>query len=91
MQELGDLIIHKNGAYLPVGGWNRVKVSNDGNGNTANVTTTSIISRDAGVTAGTYTYDLRGNRYDGSYSIKVGGDCNTQVNCAEMTIIVTFR
>jgi hypothetical protein len=87
---LGDLIVYKNGAFLPVGGWNRVKVNNR-DGTSTDMATTSIISRDAGVTAGTYTYDLRGNRYAGSFAITVGGDCSTQVNCAEMTIIVTFR
>jgi hypothetical protein len=86
---VGDLIVYKNGAYL-LGGWNRVKVNNR-DGTITDMATTSIISRDAGVTAGTYTYDLRGNRFAGTYDITVGGNCSNEVDCAQMTIIVTFR
>jgi hypothetical protein len=87
---VADLIIYRNGSFLPTGGWNRVKLYNNGGG-TTDQTSTSINSRDSGIGAGTYTYDLRGNRFSGTFGITVGGNCATQVNCGEMTIMVTFR
>ncbi|MEW6773583.1 MAG: hypothetical protein AB1304_06265 [Bacteroidota bacterium] len=84
-----DLIIYKDGGILTIGGWDRVKLNNR-DGSITDMQIMSIISRDSGVT-GTHTYDLRGNRYAGNQAIRVGGDCATQVNCAEMTIIVTYR
>lgn len=87
---VADVIIYKNGTFLPVGGWNRIKLNNR-DGTTTDMNTTSLICIDRNVTAGTYTYDLRGNRFSGNQGVSVGGDCTAEVNCAEMTIEVVFK
>lgn len=69
---VADVIIFKNGTFLPVGGWNRIKLNNR-DGTIADMNTTSLICIDRNVTAGTYTYDLRGNRYSGNQGVSVGG------------------
>lgn len=90
----GDLILYKNNAQALLGaGWNRIKLTNTGTNSSsgADMNTTSIIARDVNLAAGAYTYDLRGNRYSGSWSITVGGNCATQVNCAQLKLVVTYR
>jgi hypothetical protein len=87
---VADLIIYKNGTFIPFGGWNRVKLNN-GDGTSTDMANFAFVCADLGVTAGTYTYELRGNRFNGNQGVSIGADCATQVNCAEMTIVVKFR
>lgn len=87
---LADLMVYKNGAtFLGGGAWSRIRLANNTGG--ADMKTTSIMCRDVGVPSGTYTYDLRGNRFSGSWAITVGGNCATQVNCAQLKIVVNYK
>ena len=82
-----DAVIYVDGAFLPVGGWNRQTTVNHGTGNSL-----SVISVQASftLTAGTHTVDLRTFRNAGNSAVTIGGNATTSVNPGEMTLIVTY-
>jgi hypothetical protein len=87
---LADLMVYKNGAtFLGGGAWSRIRLANNTGG--ADMKTTSIMCRDVNLPSGTYTYDLRGNRFSGSWAITVGGNCASQVNCAQLKVVVNYK
>lgn len=86
---VADLIVYRNGNFIPVGGWNRRKLDN-AVGTVADIDALVIIARET-LPAGTYTYELRGNRTNGNVAISVGGNCNIEVNCAELKLAVRYR
>lgn len=86
---IADLIIYRNGVFIPIGGWNRRKLHN-GAGTITDIDVIMIVARET-LNPGTYTYDLRGNRYSGNQAVAVGGDCAAATNCSELKIAVRYR
>ncbi|MEN2992655.1 MAG: hypothetical protein ABDH91_03785 [Bacteroidia bacterium] len=86
---VADLIIYRNGNYIPIGGWNRRKLHN-GDGAVTDMDALVVIARET-LSPGTYTYDVRGNRFSGNQAIVMGGNCETEVNCGELKIAVRYR
>jgi hypothetical protein len=82
-----DIAIFRNGAFLPVGGFNRITL--DGY-NINEFKTTSFFTMET-LGAGTYTYDIRGRRNGGTQAVNIGGNCSTDTNCGEIVIMVKFR
>jgi hypothetical protein len=85
-----DVAVFRNGNWLTLGGYNRGKLNNR-DGSTTDMYPLVIIARDANVPAGTYTYDVRGRRNNGSYRVVISGDCAPQVNCGELKLAVRYR
>ena len=83
-----DVTVYRNGAFIPVGGWNRIETLNGNNQNAFNGT--SINTKET-LTAGTYTYEVWDRRFGGNVSVDIGGNCTTDVNCGEMTVIVNYK
>ncbi len=87
---LVDVAVYRNGNWLTLGGYNRGKLNNR-DGLFVDIYPLVIIARDANVPAGTYTYDVRGRRNGGSFSVIIGGDCAPHVNCGELKLAVRYR
>lgn len=87
---VADIVVFRNGNWLSVGGYNRVKLHN-GAGILTDMDAVVVIARDQITTPGTYTYDLRGRRNSGNFNIIIGGDCVTAVNCGELKLAVRYR
>jgi len=85
-----DVAVFRNGSYLALGGYNRGKLNNR-DGNLVDMYPLVIIARDVNVSAGTYTYDVRGSRNGGSYRVLISGNCATMVNCGELKLAVRYR
>lgn len=83
-----DVIIYLNGAFLPVGGWNRCETLN---GNNQNAFEVIPISATFTVGAGTHTIDIRTARFGGNINCDIGGNCATDTNCGEATIFVNYQ
>jgi hypothetical protein len=81
-----DMIIYLDGAFLPVGGWNRFQVTNPSTTNSFN---TCAINTSFTLAPGTHTIDLRTLRLAGSTStVDIGGNAATDVNPGELTIMI---
>lgn len=87
---LVDVAVFRNGSWLTLGGYNRGKLNNR-DVSAADMYPLVIIARDANVPSGTYTYDVRGRRNSGSFSVRIGGDCAPEVNCGELKLAVRYR
>jgi hypothetical protein len=85
-----DVAVFRNGAWLPLGGYNRGKLNNR-DGSYTDMYPLVIIARDANVPAGTYTYDVRGRRNSGSVGVVIGGNWDPEVNCGELKLAVRYR
>ncbi len=85
-----DVAVFRNGSLLTLGGYNRGKLNNR-DGTITDMYPLVIIARDANVPAGTYTYDVRGRRSNGSYRVVIGGNCATEVSCGELNLAVRYR
>ncbi len=81
-----DMIIFVDGAFLPVGGWNRFTVVNPTGTNGFN---TCAINTQVSLAAGSHTIELRTARFAGSTSVTIGGNAVTDTNPGEMTILIT--
>ncbi|MCS7162749.1 MAG: hypothetical protein NZ958_05420 [Bacteroidia bacterium] len=86
---LVDVIIYRNGNFIPVGGWNRRKLHN-GAGDVTDMDALVVIARET-LGPGTYTYEVRGTRPAGNQEVAIGGDCVFDVNCGELKIAVRYR
>lgn len=86
---VADIAIFRNGNWLPVGGYNRVKLHN-GPGTITDMNVVVVIARES-LNPGTYTYDVRGRRNSGNYTIIIGGNCVTDVNCGELKLAIRYR
>jgi hypothetical protein len=82
-----DIAVFRNGAFIPVGGYNRISLD----GQNINAFATTSFNTMETLTAGTYIYDLRGRRYSGTEQVNIGGNCTTDVNCGELTIFVVLK
>lgn len=82
-----DIAVFRNGAFLPIGGFNRFTLDGQ-NINAFN--TTSFCTMET-LSAGSYTYDLRGRRSGGTQAVDIGGNCSTDTNCGELVIEVIFK
>jgi hypothetical protein len=81
-----DMVIYVDGAFLPLGGWNRFQVTNPSASNSFN---TCAINTSFTLAAGTHTIDLRTLRLAGSTStVDIGGNAATDVNPGELTIMI---
>ncbi len=81
-----DMIVYLDGAFLPLGGWNRFQVTNPSTTNSFN---TCAINTSFTLAAGTHTIELRTLRLAGSTStVDIGGNATTDVNPGEMTILI---
>ena len=80
---LVDVTVFRNGSWLTLGGYNRGRLNNR-DGGVTDMYPLVIIACDANVPAGTYTYDVRGRRNSGSFSVRIGEDCAPEVNCGEL-------
>jgi len=85
-----DVAVFRDGSWLTLGGYNRGKLNNR-DGTSTDMYPLVIIARDANVPAGTYTYDVRGRRRNGSYRVIIDGDCATKVNCGVLKLAVRYR
>jgi len=85
-----DVIIYRNGSFIPVGGWNRVETLNSSSFAQNAFNTTSINTKET-LGAGTYTYEIRSARFSGNTSVDIGGNCATDTNCGELTITVHYK
>ena len=85
---VADIILHRNGNFIPIGGWNRRKLHN-GNGFIPDMDVLCLIVRET-LGPGTYNYQLMSNRYVGE-TVRIGGDCATEVNCGQLKIAVRYR
>lgn len=86
---LANVLLCRGGTFLPVGGFNRVKLNN-GDGTSVDMKTTSFVCKET-LPAGTYTYDIRGGLNSGSQPTLIGANCATEVGCAEITVDVIFK
>ena len=84
-----DVAVFRDGSWLPEG-FNRGKLNNR-DGTITDMYPLVIIARDANLPAGTYTYDVRGRRFNGSYRVVIGGECGTEVNCGVLKLAVRYR
>ncbi|MCS6796824.1 MAG: hypothetical protein NZ516_12785, partial [Raineya sp.] len=82
-----DIAVFRNGAYIPVGCYNRITLD----GQNINAFATTSFNTMETLPAGTYTYDIRGMRNGGTQAVNIGGNCATDVNCGELTIFVVLR
>jgi hypothetical protein len=87
---VAGVAVFRNGNWLDVGGYNRGKINNR-DGTVTDMYPLVIIARDANLSPGTYTYDLRGRRNNGNQSVVIGNDCITSVNCSELKLAVRYR
>jgi hypothetical protein len=86
---VADIILYRNGSNnFIVGGWNRRKLHN-GNGFIPDMDVLCLIARET-LGPGTYNYQLMSNRYVGE-TVRIGGDCATEVNCGQLKIAVRYR
>ena len=85
-----DVAVFRDGNWFTLGGYNRGKLNNR-DGNLTDMYPLVIIARDANVSAGTYTYDVRGRRNNGSFGVVISGDCAQVVNCGELKLAVRYR
>jgi hypothetical protein len=86
---VADIILYRNGNFIPIGGWNRRKLHN-GDGTSADIDVLCLIARET-LGPGTYNYQLMSNRYTGNQAVRIGGDCAAEVNCGELKIAVRYR
>jgi hypothetical protein len=86
---VADIILYRNGTFIPSGGWNRRKLRN-GDLNFVAMDVLCLIARET-LGPGTYTYQLMSNRYAGNQEVSIGGNCATEVNCGELKIAVRYR
>jgi len=86
---VADIILYRNGTFIPIGGWNRRKLHN-GDGTSTDIDVLCLIARET-LGPGTYTYQLMSNRFAGNQTVRIGGDCATAVNCGELKIAVRYR
>lgn len=86
---VADIILYRNGSFIPIGGWNRRKLHN-GDGTIRDMDVLCLIARET-LGPGTYNYQLMSNRYAGNQAVSIGGDCATAVNCGELKIAVRYR
>jgi hypothetical protein len=82
-----DAIIYVDGAFLPIGGYNRQTTVNHGTGNSMSVITVQAFFT---LAAGAHTIDLRTLRGNGNTPVNIGGNASTDVNPGELTLIVTY-
>lgn len=82
-----DIAVFRNGNFLPIGAFNRITL--DGV-NINEFKTTSMFTME-NLTAGSYTYEIRGRRNGGTESVNIGGNCSTDVNCGELIIEVILK
>lgn len=81
-----DVIVYVDGAFLPLGGWNRFQVTNPSTTNSFN---TCAINTSFTLAAGAHTIEVRTLRLAGSTStVDIGGNATTDVNPGEMTIML---
>jgi hypothetical protein len=81
-----DAIIYVDGAFLPLGGWNRFQVTNPSASNSFN---TCAINTSFTLAAGVHTIQLRTARLAGSTStVDIGGNAALDTNPGEMTILI---
>jgi hypothetical protein len=85
-----DVAVFRNGSSLTLGGYNRGKLNNR-DGDITDIYPLVIIARDANVPAGTYTYDVRGRRNNGSYQVTISANCASEVNCGELKLAVRYQ
>jgi hypothetical protein len=83
-----DVVIYLNGAFLPLGGWNRCETLNGNNQNAFGVIPFSATFT---VPAGTHTIDIRTARFGGNTTCDIGGNCVTDTNCGEATVFVNYQ
>ncbi|MCD6067821.1 MAG: hypothetical protein K0S33_2647 [Bacteroidetes bacterium] len=86
---LANVLLCRGGTFLPIGGYNRVKLNN-GDGTSVDMRTTSFVCKET-LAAGTYTYDIRGGLNSGNQITNIGANCATEVGCAEITVDVIFK
>jgi hypothetical protein len=86
---VADIILYRNGTFIPIGGWNRRKLHN-GDGTVTDMDALCLIARET-LGPGTYNYQLMSNRFNGNQTVRIGGDCATAVNCGELKIAVRYR
>lgn len=82
-----DAIVYVDGAFLPIGGYNRQTTVNHGTGNSMSVITVQAFFT---LAAGAHTIDLRTLRANGNSPVNIGGNASTDVNPGELTLIVTY-
>ncbi len=83
-----DGIIYLNGAFLPLGGWNRKETLN---GTSQNAFGVLPLSATFTVGAGTHTIEIRTARFGGTVNVDIGGNCAVDTNCGEFTIFVNYQ
>jgi hypothetical protein len=86
---IADIILYRDGNPIPTGGWNRRRLRNVDN-ISADMDVLCLIARET-LGPGTYNYQLMSNRFAGNQAVRIGGNCETEVNCGELKIAVRYR
>lgn len=82
-----DITVFLDGAFLPVGGWNRSETLNGTNQNAFSVIPCSATFN---VAAGAHTVDIRSARFGGNVNVDIGGNCAVDTNCGEFTVFINY-
>lgn len=82
-----DVVIYLDGAFLPVGGWNRAECLN---GTNQNAFTVIPLSATFSAGAGAHTVDIRSARFGGNTAVNIGGNCATDTDCGEFTVFINY-
>ncbi len=82
-----DVIIYLDGAFLPVGGWNRIETLNGTNQNSFQVCPTSATFL---ANPGAHTIEIRSARFGGTVNVDIGGNCALDTNCGEFTVFINY-